>query len=130
NSNDYFSPLAAPIIYVTFLLTIMVYLSSRYPDKPSPRNQMYDVLVHLQEIVDQDVDELELERIQANLGFLMAQTERPDLQAMAQAITDYMQSDELVLIPRHPSVFERIYTSWQTFEQRYIGRQRYRTALF
>lgn len=129
-TNDYFSPLAAPIIYVCFLLTIMVYLSSRYPDEPTPRNQIFDVLVHLQEVVDQDVDDRELAQIQMNLSYLMQQRERPDIKRLAQVIGDYLQSDELILIPHKPTIFERIYTSWQVFDEHYIGQHRYRITLY
>ena len=35
--NDYFYPAAAPIIYATFLLAVLVWLRARAPHDPDPR---------------------------------------------------------------------------------------------
>ncbi|HWQ46128.1 MAG TPA: hypothetical protein VN376_04630 [Longilinea sp.] len=58
-SNDYFYPSAAPIIYAFFLLTVLLYISIRKPTKPDSRSQLYSVLSDLEEILDRDFSEQE-----------------------------------------------------------------------
>lgn len=129
-NNDYFSPLAAPIIYLTFLLTIVVYLWSRFPDNKEVRAEMYDALVILQEVIDQDVDPRELQRIKNSLEIAKIQTDREDLRQLADHINNFLESDALKLIPHTPSLWDRFYQRWLIFEQNYIGKERFRLGLF
>ena len=43
-SNDYFYPPAAPIIYAFFLITVLIYIQVRRPTSREPRNELYHAL--------------------------------------------------------------------------------------
>ena len=51
-SNDYFFPAAAPIIYAVFLLTVLLYVRIKKEPQLDIRGEMYTVLEILQEVID------------------------------------------------------------------------------
>ena len=53
--NDYFYPAAAPIIYATFLIAVLVWLRARRPDDPDPRSQLLTALELFEESVEGDL---------------------------------------------------------------------------
>src|SRR5512133_108093 len=55
-TNDYFYPPAAPIIYAFFLLTLLLYLMVRRPKEHTPRGMMYRVMEDLTEVLARDLD--------------------------------------------------------------------------
>ena len=55
-TNDYFYPPAASVIYVLFLVTVWLYLRVRRPSAQEPRAVMYRVLEGLGEVLDRDLD--------------------------------------------------------------------------
>ena len=50
-SNDYFYPGAAPIVYAFFLLTVLIYLRVRKPGRRDARTELYRALDSFQEIL-------------------------------------------------------------------------------
>ncbi len=65
--NDYFYPIAAPIIYVFFLLTLLVYIIVRRSRKPDARALMYQVFEELDEYLDHDLSTEEAAKIEDKL---------------------------------------------------------------
>ena len=59
-NNDYFYPPAAPLIYASFLMLVLVYFIVQRPKKPEPRSALYHALADLQELADNNLDQLEL----------------------------------------------------------------------
>ncbi|MDP9468288.1 MAG: hypothetical protein M3P32_06050, partial [Chloroflexota bacterium] len=56
-SNDYFYPAAAPLIYATFLLAVLVYLRVRRRTQPDPRSELLTSLQLIEEAVDNDLQD-------------------------------------------------------------------------
>src|SRR5258706_2805695 len=50
-SNDYFSPFAAPIIYGVFLIVVLIYLGVRRPPAPDARSRLYRSLDVFEEML-------------------------------------------------------------------------------
>ena len=59
-SNNYFYPAAAPLIYATFLLAVLVYLRVRRRVRPDPRTELLTSLQLVEEAVDGDRERLRL----------------------------------------------------------------------
>src|SRR5919205_975344 len=78
-SNDYFYPLAAPIVYAFFLLSVVLYLRVRRPPHRSPRTELFSALDALEEVLEQDLDPVEREVLEERLRYVVANSERPDL---------------------------------------------------
>src|SRR4029078_9080212 len=71
--NDYFYPAAAPLIYPTFLLAVLVYLRVRRHTQPDPRSQLLTSLQLMEEAVDNDLQGDERDALMDRLGAAAAQ---------------------------------------------------------
>src|SRR5258707_5595758 len=67
-NNDYFYPLAMPIIYAFFLVTLILYLRVRQPFSNAPRAELYRALDVFQEVLDRDLSESESAELKARLA--------------------------------------------------------------
>ncbi len=128
-ANDYFFPLAAPIIYVTFLLTLLVYLVVKRRPFISLRGNMYQVLSELEEVLEDDLSVSEHAALLERLQPIRQQTERPDLAALAQHITAFLQSDAVKIVPDTPATFSRLVAALRHIEARFFPRVRMRRIL-
>ena len=68
STNDYFYPAAAPIIYATFLLAVLVWIRVRRRDRPDPRTQLLTALELLEESVEGDLQDAERDLLQERLA--------------------------------------------------------------
>src|SRR5215213_3932212 len=69
-SNDYFYPLAAPIIYASFLLTVLIYSRVRGLRSDGAQAEVYALLDSLERVVDPDLSAGEYEQIKLRLQYL------------------------------------------------------------
>ncbi len=113
-SNDYFFPAAAPIIYGFFLLTVLVYLLVRRPDKADPRRAMVHALEQIQDAIYGELDEQEVGELKQNL--LVAQdAEREEIAQMAVVLSNYVAEGNVPFKDYKPNVFQRVqlaFTHW------------------
>jgi hypothetical protein len=92
-TNDYFFPLAAPIIYVAMIFGVLVYLFVRRNEACDARGEMYIALEELKSLADKNMDALRHARLVNRLGQLAAQSERPDLAAVARALLQALPAE-------------------------------------
>ena len=126
-SNNYFYPLAAPIIYAFFLLSVLLYLRVRRPVPARPRDELYHVFDALGEVLDRDLDTEERAIIETRLRFIAGQRERPDLAELATSLLAFLNSEAPVRPP--PVFWERRLTGLRRLEDRWIGRRLLKGAL-
>ena len=124
--NDYFFPLAAPIIYVAFLLTVFVYLYARRRRSSGARAEMYDILIDIQEILDNDLEVEERADLVGRLQAITRQTDRPDLVALARALVAFIESGAVNIVPDRPTWLDRAKLRGVAFEQRWMPPTRMR----
>lgn len=122
-TNNYFFPLAAPIIYVAFLLILLVYLSLRRQRATRVRGEMYDILEAFQEILDDDLQAREYASLVSRLQPLTQQTERPDLAALAQALLGFLQSNTQNIRPDEENWAARLVNRLRELEETWFTRQ-------
>ncbi len=128
-NNDYFSPLAAPIIYAFFLITVLIYVQVRRPPSENPRAEMYRAFDMLQEMLDHDLDEQECEELEKRLSYVANQGSYPDLATLASTLLGLLSSKTLYLAPDTPSLWEQWLAKARAFESRWIGRRRLKVIL-
>ncbi len=119
--NDYFFPLAAPIIYVVFLLTLLVYIIVRRLSTTDPRSEMAHIFQGLEELLESDLSASERDDMLLRLRKLTAQTERPDLAALAGYIETFLKSKEIALVPERRSFGNRTLDQFRALENRFIS---------
>lgn len=124
--NDYFTPIAAPIIYLVFLAVLAVVVLARRTRVDDARSVAYAVLVGLKDIADgpvrPDVRTLLLKR----LDVLEADAGRPDLVALARQLRPVVESVETVA-PRER--LPRTRAAFATLERRVLPRPVHRLVL-
>ncbi len=128
-NNDYFTPAAAPIIYASFMLTVLIYLQVRRARPLGAREALYQVLDELQEVLDHDLDPQERAALEEKLRFARQRAERPELRLLAERLLEVVSATELHLSPEPPALMRRGQAAWQAFAQRWLTCGRLRMAL-
>jgi hypothetical protein len=128
-SNDYFYPAAAPIIYAFFLLTVLVYFQVRRPSIRDARSELSRALDAIEEVLDHDLDEGEHARLEARLEYVQENADHPDLARLAEALISFIDSNAIHTTPDVPSFWIRWKERLRAFEESWVSRQRFRATL-
>lgn len=128
-TNDYFYPGAAPIIYVFFLLTVVIYFQVKREKTQNPRTELYHAIELLQDVLDHDMDVDERAEMEKHLRNVAGQTEQPDLALMATSLLDFVTHKELYVAPPPPWFWRKFQLKLLEFEHKHLGRTRFRAAL-
>ncbi|HLY26982.1 MAG TPA: hypothetical protein VKQ72_11630 [Aggregatilineales bacterium] len=127
-SNNYFYPLAMPIIYGFFLIIVLVYLQVRKPPKQDSRSEMYRVLEMLPDLLDRELEEHERQALEQRLKEISEQSDNQDLTRLATILRDFLASP-IQIAPERPGFLNRLAKGLQQFEERWIGRERLKLIL-
>ena len=128
-NNDYFYPAAAPIIYAFFLICVLIYLQLNRPPPRDARAELYTAFEMMEDVLDHDLDAGERADIEARLRFVIAQTERPDLAGLGQALLDYLTQEGIYIAPSTPGYIDKLTAQLTNIEERYFNRGRLRSLL-
>jgi hypothetical protein len=128
-TNDYFYPAAAPIIYAFFLVTVIIYLRIRRQPMRSVRAELYAALEGMQELLDHDLDPQERKALVARLEFVAGQARHPNLAQLGSQLQTFLRREELELVEVRPDAFDRWMARWLQIEQDYLTEWRTRAAL-
>src|SRR5512135_2674095 len=93
-TNDYFYPLAAPIIYGFFLLMVWLYLRLRRPTIRNVRSELSEALEYLSEVVDDDMDASERAEIDESLQAVVTRATTPDQNHLATVLLQFIRRDD------------------------------------
>lgn len=122
-SNDYFYPAAAPIVYALFLLVVLLYTRIRRPGRRSPRVELYRAFEDLQELLDRDLDADERAELEARLKYVVDQSESSELSHLAERLLETVSDRALKLAPDRPTLVERLQARWEAIEARWFGQR-------
>jgi len=118
--NDYFFPLAASVIYVTFLLFLLVYLLARGRPSRNLRADMYEILHELEEVLEDDFSVSERAAMLERLDRVENQTDRPDLAELARHIRAFVNSGAVAVVADRETLFSRFLAWYKKFEDRWL----------
>jgi len=128
-SNDYFYPPAAPIIYAFFLITVLIYSRIRRPRNRDVRSELYSILDGLEEVLDHDLTDAEQKRLIARLDILSKEDIHPDLKRLILSLRSFTAEGDLYLAPEKPGFLDRWLARLQAFEKHHSNRKIYRGFL-
>lgn len=103
-TNNYFFPPAAPIIYAFFLITVLIYMRVRKSKSQTPRSEMYRALSILTEVLDSDLDAEERTDINSSLQYVRENSDDPALVKLSQDLISFIESEHLVIYPRRTTL--------------------------
>jgi len=128
-TNDYFFPAAAPIIYAFFLLTVLLYQRiSREPEQ-DVRGSLYSVVEVLQEVLDHDLEPAEKEEMRTRLNYIMENAKNPHFISLANELYDFVESDALQPTEGNLNLFDKVIAKWEWFENTYLTENRVMTCI-
>jgi hypothetical protein len=122
-SNDYFYPAAAPIVYAFFLLTVLLYSRIRQAPHRSARAELYRALDDLQELLDHDLEPEERAELERRLRYVVASAEDGDIGRLAGHILEVVADPALKLAPEKTTFVERVQDALVAFENRWFSRR-------
>ena len=129
NSNDYFYPSAAPIIYAFFLLTVLVFIEVKRQRRPSTRAQMYSILEKFAEVLDRDLSQYEYDELVVRLDEIITGSTEPQLIGLAQSLREYLTTHKDQIVPHDPGFLERCIEAFERFRATWLTQQRVRLIL-
>lgn len=119
--NDYFYPAAAPIIYATFLLSVLVWLRARRPVDADPRSQLLSALELLAESVEGDLQPRERDQLLTRLAMAAVNAPQAEQRRLAERLLEFVASRDVALAPPPPLVLERQRTWWNARRDAWLG---------
>ena len=128
-SNDYFYPSAAPIIYAFFLLTALLYVRIKRPQEKNSRIFMYHAFQELEELLDNDLSIKEHRQVIQYLEATIDQNEDEQLSKLAEVLLTYLRNRESYLVPHKPGFWEKWYLRIRILETRWLSKKRMRMIL-
>jgi hypothetical protein len=128
-NNNYFYPPAAPIVYAFFLLTVLLYLRVRRRPTSNPRQQLYEVLEELEEVLDHDLDEGEKADLTNKLRQINQQSDDHDLSNLSLALLNFIESEHLYISPDKNKLSENITAQINVLADKYVQKPVLRAVL-
>jgi hypothetical protein len=123
-SNNYFTPWAAPIVYAFFLLTVLIYVRVNQRRPTDPRAEMYHALDLLTEVLDHDLEPDEHAQLLEHLQFVAQNSEeQSDQKQLAKVLLAYSQGSDLHLAPETPDFWQWTNQRFQRLDRRWGSRE-------
>jgi hypothetical protein len=126
--NDYFFAPAAPLIYSLFLLMILLFLIVRSSRRrKSPRSSMYAAVLGLREVLDNDLDTQERDRLLAELANGRSASEA-HIRLLADQLSAYLVDDAVPVLAYRPGLWRRWQRQLRQLGER-VGRKTHRRLI-
>jgi hypothetical protein len=128
-TNDYFYPPAASIIYAFFLVVVIFYMEIRRPNRRDARAELYRALDTFEEVLDRDLDGFERTELENRLHYIVQNAEYYEFSNLAEELLQFVQSKHIPITQRRQNWFARLFELWRTFDQRWLTRGRMKAVL-
>ena len=120
-NNDYFYPAAAPIIYATFLIAVLVWLRARRSRDPDPRSKLLTALQLLEESVDGDLQARERDVLRDRLAAAARTAPAAEQRRLAAELLSFVEAEELRVAPDPVDRFGGLRAQWRRRADRWLG---------
>ncbi len=128
-SNDYFYPPAAPIVYTLFIITVLVFIHIRRPRDATPREELYRTLYGMAELLDHDLDATEKATLIKRLENIRDQSDDPQMLKLAKSLDGFIRSEDIyTVVDTRPKWVQSILNAWKSVEA-FFTRERMRITL-
>ena len=124
-TNDYFYPAAAPIIYVFFLLTIQIYRMIRKPVTNNLRTNLFHTLEEFEEVLEGDLSDIEKEKIISRMEKTVYADETKDLMVLKELLILFLKDPSLPFIEHKSDLFERIANWFSRIEEKIFNQKNF-----
>ncbi len=112
-NNDYFFPLAFPIIYAFFLACVWLYVRVRRSKARDTRTMLYHALEDMKQVLDHDLDPFERAGLVNELNQVLTHAKDVNEQELAKALLEFTRAQDVKFAPQ-PNLVERTW-GWVKF---------------
>lgn len=120
-NNDYFYPAAAPIIYATFLISVLVWLRARRARDPDPRSELLTALQLLEESVEDDLQADERDLLHRRLASAAANAPAAEQRRLAADLLAFIEAEELRIAPDPIDRLGGLRATWRRRADAWLG---------
>jgi len=124
-TNNYFYPAAAPIIYVFFLLTIQIYRIARKPIKNDLRTNLFNTLEEFEEVLEGDLSDIEKEHIINRMEKLDLVSEDKDLLVLKEMLVLFLKDPSRPFVEHEPDLFEKVANWLSRLEEKIFEKEKF-----
>ena len=128
-SNNYFTPAAAPIIYALFLATVLVYLRVRRPPGRDVRGEMYRAFEQMSGVLDHELSRHDLNVLVHRLDLVSTSAADPATRGLAAAMLAYVEGERPRCVEPQPGRAQRAFRRTRAWARRVFTRSRLRAFL-
>jgi hypothetical protein len=128
-SNNYFTPAAAPIIYALFLATVLVYLRVRRPPGRDVRGEMYRSFEQMSGVLDHEMSRHDLNILSRRLEQVQDSAKDPATQELAAALLRYVESERPRIVEPQPGRLQCAYGGLCSWARKVVTRRRLQVFL-
>lgn len=119
--NDYFYPAAAPIIYATFLLAVLVWLRARNAHDPDPRAQLLGALQLFEESVEGDLQQAERDDLRERLASAARHAPAAEQRRLAADLLAFVEAEQVRIAPDPIDRFSGWRSRWRDRADHWLG---------
>lgn len=123
-SNDYFTPAAAPIIYALFLAIVLVYLRVRRPPARDPRGEMYRAFEQMPGVLDHEMSRHDLTALAHRLEQVQISVRDESVRKLAAAMLALVETEVTSATEPRPGRVQRVLSRTRTWGSRVFTRPR------
>ncbi|KAF0110476.1 MAG: hypothetical protein FD147_1622 [Chloroflexi bacterium] len=128
-NNDYFYPTAAPIIYVFFLLTALLFSQIRVERRKTTRSLLYEVLERFTEVLDHDLSSYEREELIQKLAEIEDRKDSQELIELAKDLKTYLTSQQKKNTSTEPNFLDKLRILFARLERKWLTKQQTKRLL-
>lgn len=127
-NNDYFFPLAFPIIYAFFLACVWLYVRVKHSRPADSRTLLYYALDDMKQVLDHDLDPLERAGLISRLNRVLETAHDANEHELAKALMEFVRAQN-VQFAQEPNRIERIWAWTKFVTARWPSRRVFKLAL-
>jgi len=128
-SNDYFTPAAAPIIYALFLATVLVYLRVRRPPAREIRGEMYRAFEQMSGILAHEISLHELNALAARLEVVRTSSDDEGVRHLAKSMLAYVERERPRIVDPPPTKTQKVLVAVKAWARTVFTRRRLRAFI-
>ena len=122
-SNDYFFPAAAPIIYAFFLTSVLIYTRVRKGTPQGTREEFYAVLESLGSAIDHEIDPEEHGELRSRLQRIKEEEPDTDLGLLSDQILWFIDSKAVKIKHHEPKITHKARNWFDDFEEKWLNQK-------
>jgi hypothetical protein len=128
-TNDYFNPAAAPIIYSFFLITLLIFTLVKRDFESDERTRLFQIMERFEEILEGDLSVHEYAAMKRQLANIDKAKRNDHISRLSGYFSGILDEEESWLIAHRLDFLEKTWDRWLQFENKFFSTSSINTIL-